>query len=153
MILNQTSIKRLVGVNPKLILIVNRALQICPLQLLVGEGVRTLETQREYVRKGLSQTMNSKHLTGHAVDMYALTSDGKLDGNYANILKVADSMIQASRELKIEIVWGGSWNQKILNNNKNANRLIEDYKAYKKSINSKPFYDTPHFEIDQKIYK
>lgn len=44
---------------------------------LVTETTRTLAEQKEYVRKGVSWTLNSKHLTGEAVDI-AFLSDSKL---------------------------------------------------------------------------
>ena len=38
-------------------------------QPIVAEGMRTKAQEREKVRKGYSQTMHSKHLTGDAVDI------------------------------------------------------------------------------------
>ena len=150
--LNQTSLNRLKGVHPKLISVVNRAVEICSVPLLVAEGVRTLEKQKEYFTQGKSQTLNSRHLTGHAVDMYALLNN-QLDFNDASVLKVADAMIKAARELNVNMTWGSAWKQNILGNTKTAYQLREDYKAMRKSLNAKPFLDNPHFEIDPNVYK
>jgi len=38
-------------------------------QPVIAEGKRTVAQQREKVRKGYSQTMNSRHLSGRAVDV------------------------------------------------------------------------------------
>lgn len=43
----------------------------------ITDTTRTIEEQRELVRKGYSKTMNSKHLTGEAVDI-AFQVNGKL---------------------------------------------------------------------------
>lgn len=151
--LSQLSISRLKGVHPKLISVVYRAVEICPIQILVAEGVRTLEKQKEYVAQGKSQTLNSRHLTGHAVDLYALTPDGKLSSKQEDILSVANAMVQASREQKLDMTWGAAWNQKILGTEKDANTLTNDYSKWKRSLGGKPFLDNPHFEINPAIYK
>ena len=38
------------------------------IEVLIYETIRTVEQQREYVRKGASQTMRSYHLVGQALD-------------------------------------------------------------------------------------
>ena len=75
--LSQRSLDRLIGVNPNLVKVVKRAIQISEIDFMVVEGLRTKETQAEYVKKGVSKTMNSYHLTGHAVDLAPIVN-GKI---------------------------------------------------------------------------
>mgnify|MGYP000679935446 CR=1 FL=1 len=75
--LSRLSRSRLVGVHPDLVRCVERAIQITEIDFMVVEGVRDLRRQRELVAKGASTTMNSRHLTGHAVDLCAYV-DGEL---------------------------------------------------------------------------
>lgn len=54
-------------------------MQACALgyEIKVQEWNRLLATQQEYVRKGVSKTLNSKHLDNLAVDVY-LYKNGKV---------------------------------------------------------------------------
>ena len=62
--LSQRSLDRLKGVHPNLVKVVKRAIEISKYDFMVVEGLRTKETQAEYVKKGVSQTMNSRHNVG-----------------------------------------------------------------------------------------
>lgn len=69
------SLRNLSGVHPNLIAVVGLALSQSVVDFTVVEGLRDIETQRQNVAKGVSQTMNSRHLKqddgfGHAVDLY-----------------------------------------------------------------------------------
>ena len=59
----------------------------------------------------MSKTMNSRHLTGHAVDIYPIDENGNvvrnLEGGYFH--KMAKAVKQAAKELNIPIEWGGDW--------------------------------------------
>lgn len=122
--LSQRSEERLTGVHSDLVRVVRRALELTEVDFSVIEGVRSIETQRKYVESGASKTMNSRHITGHAVDLYPV---GK-PTPWEQCPKIADAMFKASRELKIPIRWGGDWNQ----NGSSADER---------------FYDGPHFEL------
>ena len=67
--LGTRSLQSLSGVHPDLVAVVKRAIQITPQDFTVIEGVRNIERQKQLVAKGASKTMNSRHITGHAVDM------------------------------------------------------------------------------------
>ena len=66
--LGQRSLQNLSGVNPDLQDVIQRAIEITEKDFTVIEGVRNIDRQRELVKTGKSTTMNSRHLTGHAVD-------------------------------------------------------------------------------------
>jgi peptidoglycan LD-endopeptidase CwlK len=68
------SLNNLKGIHPDLRRVIDRALQDSPLDFVVIEGLRTLERQRQLVAAGASRTMNSRHLTGHAVDLMPMTA-------------------------------------------------------------------------------
>jgi peptidoglycan L-alanyl-D-glutamate endopeptidase CwlK len=115
---------RLQGVHPHLIRVVERAIQLTPLDFTITEGLRTVERQAELVRSGASRTMNSRHITGHAVD-FAVLVGGKVRWDWPLYETVSQAFKQASLELKIPIVWGGDW---------------------------RSFRDGPHVELDRKNY-
>ena len=71
----------------------------------VIEGIRSLERQEKLVVSGASKTMNSRHLTGHAVDIipYPVSWDWPL------YYPIADAMKSAAKELNVDLEWGGDW--------------------------------------------
>ena len=103
--LGSRSLKNLSGVHPDLVAVVKRAIEITEQDFSVIEGVRTVKRQRELVKSGASQTMNSRHLTGHAVDIapYPLSWDCEY------FYPIEDAMQQAARELGVALEWGGDW--------------------------------------------
>ena len=106
--LSKLSLERLEGVDERLKAIVIECAARCPYPFNVSEGLRTKEQQREYVRQGKSRTMNSKHLTGKAVDLYPLTMNRK-QVDWSRFEELADLMFQVARNQDTEIVWGGHW--------------------------------------------
>ena len=58
--------------------------------------------------EGKSQTMRSRHLTGHAVDVVAIV-DGKVTWDWQCYEAIAEAFKQAAEALEIKIVWGGGW--------------------------------------------
>nr|WP_320711555.1 MULTISPECIES: M15 family metallopeptidase [Enterobacter] len=105
---SQRSETKLVGVHPDLLKVVRRALELSPVDFGITEGLRTIERQKQLVAEGKSQTMNSRHITGHAVDVYAYpTPAGSWDMTYYR--QIADAFKAASIELKIPVEWGGDW--------------------------------------------
>lgn len=103
-----TSSKNLGTCVPQLQDVVRRALELSDVDFSVIEGKRTIDTQRQYVVKGLSWTMNSKHLTGRAVDLYPWI-DGKTSHEPAHYNRVAKAMFAAAQEMGVVIEWGGFW--------------------------------------------
>lgn len=108
--LSARSLARLEGVNSNLVKVVKRAIQISKYDFMVVEGLRTKATQAEYVKKGASQTMDSYHLTGHAVDL-APVENGAIDweNKKGQFDSVAEAMRKAANELGVKLTWGGEW--------------------------------------------
>ena len=103
--LGNKSLQKLEGVHPDLVKVVKRAIEITEQDFSVIEGLRSIERQRELVNTGASTTMNSRHLTGHAVDIapYPLSWD------WQYFYPIADAMKDAAQELGIDLEWGGDW--------------------------------------------
>jgi peptidoglycan L-alanyl-D-glutamate endopeptidase CwlK len=105
---SQRSENNLHGVHPDLVRVVRRALALSDVDFGITEGLRTPERQRQLVAAGKSQTQNSRHITGHAVDVFAYpTSGGSWEWKY--YAQISTVFKQAARELNIPIEWGGDW--------------------------------------------
>ena len=70
--LSQRSRTRLAGVHPDLVAVVEAAIRRTEVDFMVTEGLRDPVRQAALVKAGASRTLNSRHLTGHAVDVAAL---------------------------------------------------------------------------------
>lgn len=103
--LGQRSLEKLEGVHPDLVSVVKRAIQISEQDFSVGEGLRSVARQKELVATGKSKTMNSRHLTGHAVDIFPYP----VSWDWKYYYPIADAMKQAARELGVDLEWGGDW--------------------------------------------
>jgi peptidoglycan LD-endopeptidase CwlK len=129
MILGERSLMRLRGVHPALQEVVRSAAGLIneeesPMDFIVTEGVRTKERQAQLVKAGASRTMNSRHITGHAVDLAVLV-DGEVRWDWPLYGKLAAYVKQAAHMENVAIIWGG------------------DFRTFK---------DGPHFELNRKDY-
>jgi len=106
--LGARSKQRLKGVHDDLVKVVERAIEITTVDFTILEGLRTPERQKTLMESGASQTLNSRHITGHAVDLGAWV-DGQVDWSWPLYYKIAIAMKAAAIELKIPIEWGGDW--------------------------------------------
>jgi len=122
--LSTRSLDRLEGVHPDLVKVVKRAIEITEIDFAVLEGVRSLETQKEYLRKGATTTLKSRHLSGHAVDLGAYVA-GSVRWEWPLYDQISKAVKQASSELDVPLEWGGDWSS---------------------------FKDGPHFQLPWKDY-
>lgn len=106
--LGERSRKSLEGVHPDLVRVVEKAIQITKQDFVVIEGLRTEARQRELVAKGASRTMNSRHLSGHAVDIVPWVS-GTVSWDWKFYSEIRNAMFTAAAELGVEVEWGGNW--------------------------------------------
>ena len=119
------SLKNLSGIHPDLRRVIDRALQDSPLDFVVIEGLRTKERQKQLVASGASKTLNSRHITGHAVDLVPIGPNGKAAFDWPLYDRLGPAVKAAAQAEGVEIVWGGDWTS---------------------------FKDGPHFELDRKVY-
>lgn len=147
--LSKRSLSRLEGVHPDLVAVTKRAIELTDIDFGVTEGLRTKERQKELVASGASKTMNSRHLTGHAVDVVAyLGSEVRWDmGLY---YKIAAAFREAARELSIPVVWGACW--QTINAVPDLDVAVTAYVERKKREGGRPLVDGPHFELSTKHY-
>lgn len=106
--MNIRSLTRLDKAHPDLRRLMIEAAKKCPVDIEISEVLRTKARQVELVKAGASQTMNSRHLTGHAADFY-VTVGGKARWDWP-LYVIAGKHIKATAvRLGIAIVWGGDW--------------------------------------------
>lgn len=146
-VLSQLSLNRLKGVKPELVAVTKRAIQLTKVDFRVTEGLRTLATQKKYVAQGKSQTMNSKHLTGDAVDVVAMI--GRNISWELNLYDdIADAFKQAAIELNVGILWGGAWTVPDIRKWPGTmEAAMNSYVDTRRKQGKRPFIDAPHMQL------
>jgi len=134
--LGNKSLQKLEGVHPDLVAVVKLAITLTEQDFSVGEGLRSVERQKKLVASGKSTTMNSRHITGHAVDLFPYP----VSWDWQFFYPIADAMKQAAEDLGVPIRWGGNWKVTDIRLWKGTAREMRD--AYSGS-----FPDGPHLEI------
>lgn len=104
----QRSLDRMKGVHPDLVRVMKAALATSPIDFMVLEGVRTLTRQRQLFAAGATKTMNSRHLTGHAIDIAPLLN-GKVSWDWPLYYRIAAVVKEAAKAQGVQIEWGGDW--------------------------------------------
>jgi len=144
-VLGSRSKERLEGVNPDLVAVVFRAIELSEQDFSVICGLRTIQEQEALVAKGASQTMKSKHLEGNAVDLMAWVDGGRWELNLYD--EIADAMLKAAKELGVTIRWGAAWHKNLNDWDGTAEDLMNEYIDLRRSEGRRPFIDAPHFEV------
>jgi peptidoglycan L-alanyl-D-glutamate endopeptidase CwlK len=122
--LSQRSLDKLLGVHPDLVQVVRRAIELTAVDFSVTEGMRTMERQKQLLAAGATSTLNSRHITGHAIDVAAWIGR-EVRWDWPLYSEIAKAFKQAAKELDTQIEWGGDW---------------------------KSFPDGPHFQLSRKVY-
>lgn len=107
-VLGPRSIARLQDVHPDLVRVVRRAAALSSLDFTVLEGLRTLARQKQLLAQGATRTLNSRHLTGHAVDLAPMI-DGTVSWDWPLYHRLAKIVKAAAAQENVPIVWGGDW--------------------------------------------
>jgi peptidoglycan L-alanyl-D-glutamate endopeptidase CwlK len=117
------SLKMLKGVDTKLVNVLNQTIKHFDFSVI--EGLRDIETQKEYVAKGVSKTLKSKHLEGKAVDIapYPIDYD-----DTERFVYLGGFVLGVASQLGVKLRWGLDW----------------DMDTYTKDTNLR---DIGHFEI------
>lgn len=123
-VLGARSLSRLEGVHPDLVRVVKKAAAMSDLDFTVLEGLRTLERQKVLMAQGATKTMNSRHLTGHAVDLAPMLN-GKVSWDWPLYHRLAKIVKAAAAVEGVPLTWGG------------------DFRTFK---------DGPHWELSWKAY-
>lgn len=132
-VLSKRSLDRLEGVDPRLVAVVKRAIQISEVDFMVVEGVRSREQCMANYGKGrsagqlaafripasyaqpkaakvtwLNNPFASKHCDGLAVDLLPAPYDWKDTKPFD---QVALAMMQAAEDCGVHIRWGADWDR------------------------------------------
>jgi peptidoglycan L-alanyl-D-glutamate endopeptidase CwlK len=118
------SLDKLGTVHQDLQMLFKEAIRHSPHDFSITEGKRSLERQKELVAAKKSRTMNSRHLSGKAVDI-AVFIENNVSWNFSLYQDVANHIKAMSILLGVSIVWGGDW---------------------------ETFRDGVHYELDRKVY-
>lgn len=129
---DERSLRSLSGIHPELRRVIDAGRTASPVGFVVIEGLRDADRQRQLFEQGFSRTMNSKHLTGHAVDIWPIDPltgqlvNGRNDKRLWELYRLIAPVIkEQAQSLGVKVTWGGDW----------------------KSIK-----DGPHYEIDPRAY-
>ena len=123
-VLGQRSLMRLEGVHPDLVRVVKKVAAMSSLDFTVLEGLRTAARQKQLYDQGATKTMNSRHLTGHAVDLAPMIG-GTVRWDWPLYHQLAAVVKAAAKAENVPIQWGGDW---------------------------RTFKDGPHWELPWKAY-
>lgn len=139
-ILGQRSLQRLEGIHPDLVRVVKKAAAMSSLDFTVLEGLRTAARQQQLFKQGATKTLNSRHITGHAVDLAPMVG-GTVRWDWPLYLQLAEVVRLASGVEDVPIRWGGTW------------KLLTDIKGpITAKVISRSFPDGPHFELPRAKY-
>lgn len=118
--LSRSSVKRMAGVNPELIVIFTEAIKNSPIDFgIPGDGgLRTADRQFELYQNEKSKCDGeltiSNHQTGNALDFYAYVN-GEASWDKVHLAMVAGVIIATAKRLNkegktsIELTWGGQF--------------------------------------------
>jgi len=148
--LSKSSKQKLINAHPDLQKVVKHAITITPIDFRVHEVLRTKERQKQLVESEPSWTMNSRHLTGHAVDLVALM-DGKVSWHWPHYYLIAEAMKQAALQYNVKMVFGGVWDKK-LNELGNIEHEVAMYVHRRRALGKEANIDGPHYELDWDTY-
>jgi len=120
--------EKLRGVHKALVAVIREAATRSEVPFTVIEGLRSAERQKQLVASGASKTNDSRHLTGHAVDLWpvdpatgknlpsdaafpkgsaeAKAADARL---WADLRKIAAVVKAVAKDRGVQIEWGGDW--------------------------------------------
>ncbi|HOX50339.1 MAG TPA: M15 family metallopeptidase [Fibrobacteria bacterium] len=150
-VLGAASRKELQGVHADLVRVVHRAIELTAQDFSVHDGIRTLDEQKRLVAAGASKTMESRHITGHAVDLVPYIN-GKLRWEWEPIYVIADAVRMAAREFQVPIRWGGSWDVAFTDSTDSPEHLVAAYVETCRQQGKRAFIDGPHFELPKARY-
>lgn len=142
----QNSLRELEGVDDRLQAVCHRALELTEVDFSVHDGLRTVEEQKELVRSGASQTMQSNHLTGRAVDLVPYVN-GRMRWEWGPIYKICEAVRQAAKEHNVNLTWGAAWDASLTDSLDPPSLLAEQYTDRRRAQGKRAFLDGPHFEM------
>lgn len=112
---SQNSLDKLAGVNPDLIAVCNKALELSPTDFTIVQGSRTQAYQDELYAQGrtapgkiVTWTTHSRHIDGFAID-FAAWINGSICWDVSLYSAIVEAFKSASLALSVPIVCGIDW--------------------------------------------
>jgi len=152
--LGRSSRAELVGVEPRLVAVVELAIERTEQDFTVFDGIRTASDQHALYRRGASQIDGHRRIGkhqkqpdgwGHAVDLVPWIN-GRVVWDWPAIYVIADAVVSAARDLDVPLRWGGCW-QHINPLAGDPENWVAAYVKRKRSAGKRAFNDGPHWEI------
>lgn len=162
--LGSRSKKNLKGVHPELVGLVEECIKITPVDFTILDdgGLRTAAMQQKLYKRGASKldgrSRKSKHQKqpsgfGEAVDLVPWVGSPRWE--WPLIYPIAGCMAYLSREMDIELRWGGVWDRDLDDYAPRSLDCPESYaEAMKKAVHDycvrhpgPDFIDGPHYEM------
>lgn len=146
--LSARSTARLKGVDPRLVAVVKRAIELTTIDFAVSEGLRSPARQEELFNQGASQIrVGGKHVVGLAVDLIAILQ-GRASWELNLYDNIAEAMRTAALERQLPLRWGAAWNiPDIRLWPGTMEEAMNFYIDARRKECKRPFIDAPHFEV------
>lgn len=106
--LSQRDTDRLKGVHPDLVKVITALADYAPMPFIVLEGMRTIERQKQLLVEHATTTLNSRHLTGAAVDL-GVIQGGTVTWHWPQYQHFANYGKAAGILCGVPVEWGGDW--------------------------------------------
>lgn len=151
-VFGKRSKERLQGIHFDLWRVMNEAIRASEIDFTVLEGLRTKERQQQLFDQGKSKTLNSRHITGHAVDIAPIVN-GRVSWNLKYYYIMAEAVQKAAKRLKVDVVWGASWHDSLTESDLAPQELSREYAETRRAQGRSIFIDGPHFELNRHKYK
>lgn len=149
---SERSLSRLEDIHPDLLGVAHRAIAISEVDFAITEGKRSQDRQAELVKAGASRTMNGRHVTGHAIDVVAV-SFGTLRWEWVWYPKIAHAFQQAGIGLHVPLVWGGCWDRTLNEIGYDLELAAAQYQErFRRVEGRRALVDGPHFELQRRTY-
>lgn len=131
------------------------ALNITEVDFGVIDTSRHVWEQQELIAKGLSWTMNSKHLKqedgySHALDVVAYIGS-RVSWKMEHYAVIAEAFLKAAEEHKAVLTWGAIWDRPLhlLDLHDGLENDIDAYvERFRAKYGRRPHLDGPHFQIE-----
>lgn len=111
-----SSLKKLEGVDKRLVEVLKEAISISPVDFTIVEGIRTMERQKELVKEGKSKTLKSKHIECKAVD-FAPCIRGCVSFNEKDAIFLSGFILAVARIKGLKVRVGSIWDHESITDN------------------------------------
>ena len=156
--LGSKSIANASKVDARLMIVVKKAISISTMDFGIPEtgGARTAAEQNVLYKKKVTTKDGYKKISNHQVHENGFGSavdlvpwiDGKFEHeDWENFFPIASAMSKASKILKIDILWGGNWYEKMSQYDSEVEDMRAALERYKIKHPGPDFIDGPHFQL------